>query len=108
MFWRKVALWLVAVWLALFVTEFFEDLGMLQYPNPTMDEGIPATLANFGRAIATANDTELARPSAICPWPVLAWALLPSAPLPNPYEPPAILHVKNRPKIYTLHAAFLI
>lgn len=57
MFRKVVAASFVTIWLVLFGIEFSEDMGLIEYSEPQMDESVNATLASLGEAIQISDDT---------------------------------------------------
>ncbi len=57
MYGKAIAASVIAVWLALFGVEFFEDLGLIHYSTPGMDEAMDQALDGFGTAIASSDDS---------------------------------------------------
>ncbi len=65
MFGKVVAASVIAVWLALFGIEFFEDLGVIHYSTPGMDDAMDQALDGFGSAIASSTDSTRSTPTSL-------------------------------------------
>lgn len=101
------ALFLV-LWFILLGVEFSEDMGLIDYDEPAIDESVVAVLTGLGEAIKISDDLQLAiscfvsaYPAVYCQFPETEMVLI------RLIEKRAQLVKADKP-IYSLHQAFLI
>lgn len=105
---RHIAALFVALWLVLLGIEFTEDMGLIEYNEPEMDQSVEAALTSLGEAIKISDDLQLATPCFAFAYPVAYFPLLENQEASLQFIGEGTGFVKADIPIYTLHQVFLI
>lgn len=108
MFRKFVAALFVALWFMLLGIEFSEDMGLIDYDEPEMDQCVEAALTSLGEAIKISDDLQLATTCFAFAYPATYFPLLENQEVSFQFIGEKTGFVKADIPIYTLHQAFLI
>lgn len=107
MFRRVIACSFVIGWFLLLGIEFSEDIGLVKYSGPDMDQAVESTLASLGKAISISSDIPVLKAAANS-LPSSYISVLPPVKLSFLFSPLSSTKLaESTPKIYRLHSVLL-